>query len=228
MSYHLCYDNIEKNIRLYIVKIIYNKINKNTFTLHTCNTLCKVINKLLNNSFFKSNIIKILLSYNNSSFIYNNIIKNIKCKFIKSLQLTIFNINYGIYLLKFYYIQFYILYSYQLCIKFICNKIYQKSKNNINRKISNNFSNNLLYYNISDINKSLIKINEKYKFSYNDDNNYNLLNDIISTVVNNMKIGYIISYNSFILYQNEKNIFLKFLKNIDSLNKNIIFIQKVN
>ena len=228
MSYHLSYDNVEKYIRLFIIKIIHKKIKNNKFTINNSNTLTKILNNNTNSKFFNSNLIYQLITYNNQAFCYFEIIKKIKIKFINSLLLIMFNSYFGIYLLKFYYIQFFIYSKYELAIKFICKKIYQKCKNSKNISIQSRFQNRfnriLMYSNISNINLTLKNIDNKYKFSYNDDNNYNIVNDIISNFTTNLNKKYIINFKTFPIYYNDKNLFLELFNNINNYNKNIILI----
>ena len=221
MEYHLSYDYIENNIRNYLIYIVYNKCKNGDINNTSINILCKILNKINNQDIFFYKILsELLIKQSNIKYIDNNYVIFIKNNFIKSIQLLIYHKKYGIYLLKYYYYIFYIIYSYQNAIKYICTKIYHKSKK---KKFVYN-TNKLLYYNISNINLIIHNFYTKSKFSYNDDNNYQLLNDIILNFLSNIKKNNIIYIHNFQLLQDDRRIFITLFNNINNLYNNIKYI----
>jgi len=220
MSYAISYYQVENKIRLFIIHIIYNNIN-NTKKI-------QILHKIISNytDFFNIDILNnfILLPNKSTGYINNKLITNIKNRFIKSIKLFIFNKNYGLYLMKYYYTIFFILYNYNSSIKYICIKIYRKSNKN-KTKNQLKYNNKLLYYNnINTINSYLQNINTKYKFSYNDDNNYIIINQIINNFILNINKNNIILFSKFnITY--DPNIYIALFKNISNLYKSIYYIK---
>ena len=102
MSCALSYHETEKNIKKFIFYIIYKKIDNNYKLIHS---FYKLIYNYSN--FFNIDILTLLIVSPSKStgFIDNEFIYKIKNRFIKSIKLFIINQNFGIYLLKYYYIQ---------------------------------------------------------------------------------------------------------------------------
>ena len=73
----------------------------------------------------------------------------------------------------------------------------------------------------------LQKINPKYKFSYNDDNNYNIINNVINQFILNIKKSNIILFSKYNIIYNS-NLYITLFKNINNLNKNIYYIKKIS
>jgi hypothetical protein len=167
--------------------------------------------------FFEKNIFTdlIILPNKSTGFIDNKLTTRIQAKFIKSLKLLLLNQKFGVYLIKYYYTIFFILHTYNSCIKHICTKIYIKANNKKNK------TKQIYYNNLNSINEILFNLNQNYKFSYNDDNNYNIINNIISEFLINLQKIKIIQYKNFSLVRN-KNIYMTLFQNIYNLQKNII------
>lgn len=219
MEYALVYSNIENKIRSYIIQIVINKIHKNEITKNSINVLHKILNNFCDSKFFQINILNDLLLYNNNHYQKH---KNIKKFFISSLKTFIINKRIGIYLIKYYYFLNYIYVCYDNSIEFICKKIYEKTKQRTYTSNKVKPYKLLFYSNIKSINDEILQISNKYKFTMNDDNNYNIINNIIYNLFNDIQNAKIIKVNNLKIFYNEKNIFLILFKNINNLYKNII------
>lgn len=208
MSYELTYYRTEEKIRLFLIFNIHKNICKNKIYLQI---FYKIISK--NNEFFNFDCLCCLINLPNKStgYIDNKYTSNLKKYFINSIKLFLINNKFGMYLMKYYYTCFFILYTYNASIKYICKKIYIKS----NKKFGRN--KHLFYKDLNDINLILHKINDKFKFSYNDDNNYILINEIINDFLKKIKENNIIYFSKFNISYNN-NIYIQLFKNIYDLN----------
>jgi len=236
MEYALSYNNINKYIRLFLIYKIYTNIQKTntntqgvlmdnhnfTISANNIDILYKIIStnylkESQNFKFFQKNIFTdlIILPNKSTGFIDNKLTTQLQAKFIKSLKLLLLNQKFGIYLIKYYYTIFFILHTYNSSIKHICTKIYIKAN------IKNSKTKQLYYNNLNSINNILSNLNHNYKFSYNDDNNYNLINNIITEFLINVKKINIIQYKNFSL-EKHTNIYITLFKNIYNLQNNVI------
>ena len=153
---------------------------------------------------------------------------NYKNLFFNSIHLLLVNKNYGVYLLKYYYIIFCTFYSYHKSIKYLCLKVFNKSKISSNQKILRLLSNIKLIdndINIVELNNFINKLEYKSKFSSNDDINYNIINDIAKLYSDNLKKIHVLNLHNYVVFLDKKNIILSFLKNIYHLKKNIKYIK---
>jgi hypothetical protein len=222
MSYARSYHETEKKIKKFSFYIIYKNIHNNP-------KLINIFYKLISNhyNFFNIDILTLLIvsPNKNTGFIDIQFVTNLKNRFIKSIKLFIINQNWGIYLLKYYYTIFFIFNTYNSSIKYICTKIYLKSNKNKTKHNINYNTKQLYYSNINNINLALKKINPKYKFSYNDDNNYNLIHNIINQFYQNIKKNNIILFSKYdIIYHS--NVYITLFQNIYNVYKNIYYIKK--
>ena len=243
MEYALSYNNINKYIRLFLIYKIYTNLknnytntqrvlidNQRVFSTKlvlvnskvTISTNIDILYKIIstntqNCKFFEKNILNdlIILPNKSTGFIDNKLTTQLKTKFIKSLKLFLLNQNFGFYLMKYYYTIFFILHTYNSSIKHICTKIYLKANT------KNSKTKQIYYSNLNSINNILSNLNQNYKFSYNDDNNYNLINNIINDFLIYVKKINIIQYKKFSIETN-KNIYITLFQNIYNLQKNII------
>jgi len=211
MSYELSYYRTEEKIRLFLIYNIHKNICKNKIYLQI---FYKIISK--NNKFFNFDCLFSLINIPNKStgYLDNKYTSNLKKYFINSIKLFLINNKLGMYLMKYYYTCFFILYTYNSSIKYICKKIYIKS----NKKFGRNM--HLFYKDLNDINSILHKINDKFKFSYNDDNNYILINEIINEYLKKIKKNNIIYFSKYSISYNN-NIYIQLFKNIYDLNNSI-------
>ena len=176
---------------------------------------------------FKSNILtKLFNSANESTSFIDNNFDNYKHRFLNSINLLFINHSLGSYLLKYYYIIFATFYTYHKSIKFLCIKIFDKSKVTKNQRLLSMLSQmSSNYKDINDLNLFSNKIDKQFKFSTNDDNNYNLINSIAKLYCNNLKKNHIINLENYHVFLDDTNIILSFLKNIYHLKKSIKYLK---
>jgi hypothetical protein len=227
MSYQISYHNLENYIKFYMLRlIIKNKDNLNKIKV---SILSKLLTSICTYEFSERLLYKMFFSPNEST---SNIDKkkftNYKMKFFNSINLLLTKQNFGIYLLKYYYIVFSTFYSYHKSIKYLCIKIFNKSKISSNQKILRLLTNMKIIdsnSNLIELNNFITKLEYKSKLSSNDDINYNIINDIAKLYSNNLKKLHILNIHNYVVFLDDNNIILSFLKNIYHLKKNIKYIK---
>ena len=222
MSYQLSYDNLENYIKQYMLILIIK--NKGPFTLLKISIVSKLLSSICRYKFDTNLLYKLFVSPNESTGYINPKFINLKTRFLNSIKLLLINETFGCYLLKYYYIIFCTFYTYHKSIKFICIKVHNKSKLSPNEKLYRLILNSQVN-NMTDLNIIISKLNLKTNFSLNDDNNYNIINNIAKMYIELLEKSHFLNLKEHIVIVDEENIVLSFLKNINSLKDNIQYLK---
>ena len=202
--------------------------NKENLCKIKISTLSKLLSSICTYDFNKELLYKLCFSPNESTGYINPNFINLKNNFFNSIKLLLINQKFGSYLLRYYYIIFCTFYTYHKSIKYLCIKVYNQSKISSNQKIIKLLSDMQIMNNnpnIIELNNFLSKLELQLKFSSNDDNNYNIVNNIAKIYIDLLKKSHYLTLYNYVIFIDNKNILLSFLKNIYHLKKNIKYIK---
>ena len=225
MSYQISYHNLENYVKFYMLQLIIK--NKDNLCKIKISILSKLLSSICRYDFDKQLLYKFFFSPNESTGFINPKFINLKNKFFNSIKLLLVDQKLGSYLLKYYYIIFCTFYTYHKSIKYLCIKVYNQSKISSNQKILKLLSGMQINNNsnIIELNNFISKLELQFKFSLNDDNNYNIVNNIANIYIDLLKKSHYLSLYNYVIFIDDKKILLSFLKNIYHLKKNIKYIK---